>query len=154
MNGYMLDTTVFNHILEGHFGRANLPPGNYFATPVQWKQIVNTPDPQKRAQRVGMFTEIDPKLLPPSTPAWYSGPASIGGLYEPLQARLKELDKKSGKRPRGDGRRADVLIAETAILRHLVLITGDGNLVTVVKENGGQAYLTPHPRRKTKLTTT
>ena len=56
---------------------------------------------------------------------------------------LQQLDSLSGKKSRDPLNQVhDILIAETAIKKHAVLVSGDKNLRQVVSDFGGRA-MTP-----------
>ena len=134
----MLDTTVFDDIVRGDIDPAVVPLGcKLLASYGQWQQLNRTHDSKRRALLVGLFTELDPTLRPSSAPVWHSGSFSAEGLYATLFERLRPLDK--GRRKSNHQTRADVFIAQTAMLHHLVLVTDDPDLALMVQDTGGSA---------------
>lgn len=138
MKGFMLDTTVFNHVLDGQIDAASLAGlGRLVATHVQRDQIENTGIPERRARLLATFVAIGPDDSP--TESFVIGISRLdraklsdGNLYEEIRARLDAI-----KRHRGNPQ--DALIAETAIKNGLALVTDDCALECVTREFGGSA---------------
>ena len=138
MNGYMLDTTVFNHLLNENTEPSSVPNHlRLFVTHVQLNEIQNTRSPDRRQALLTMFTVVDSTRVPTASAVWGVsewGEAEWGtedGLFESLLVKLNEKNKSKNNNAR------DVLIAETAIRRSLVLVTDDGDLAEVVRDTGG-----------------
>jgi hypothetical protein len=142
----MLDTTEFNAVAKGQVTIFAYSGRKLFATHVQLDEIDQTRDPQSRAQLRAAFDEIAAERMPTESAVWdvskydeakYS---AVDGLFERMLARLKELDPKK----RHPNQHRDILVAETAIKKGLILVTGDRNLQTVVAEFGGHAIARPN----------
>ena len=157
----MFDTVAFNRILDGSVSLGQLKPGVViYATHIQEDELNNTAEPARRSnlQRifrefVGRETSTESLILGASKlgkaklsgegkistetsvwgiSRWGEGKwAAEGGLYASTKARLDELKKK-------ENNIQDALIAETAIVKKLCLVTDDKTLVSVTKEYGGQ----------------
>ncbi|MEO8342805.1 MAG: hypothetical protein ABI536_03200, partial [Gallionella sp.] len=86
---------------------------------------------------LAMFTVVDSTQVPTASAVWGVsewGAAEWGsqdGLFESLLIKLNEKNKSKNNNVR------DVLIAETAIQRNLVLVTDDSDLAEVVRNTGG-----------------
>ncbi len=68
--GFMLDTTVFNHIKQNRFSSAIFRGRKIFATHVQSDELGRTPDLITKAELLQIFTEIGPASLPTDTAVW------------------------------------------------------------------------------------
>lgn len=120
MNGYMLDTTVFNHLVEGNVDPKSLPFNRpLYVTHVQLNEIQNTRDPAKLHILLAMFTAIESAQIPTASAVWdvsEYGEAEWGtadGFFELLLANLNGKNKSNPNNAR------DILIAETAIRHNL-----------------------------------
>jgi hypothetical protein len=137
MNGYMLDTTVFNFLVNKETELSCVPIGQQlFVTHVQLNEIQNTRDLDRLDALLGMFTAIDSTPVPTASAIYgvsefgESEYSSEGGLFESLLGKLNDKNKFKNNNVR------DILIAETAIRRNLVLVTDDDHLTEVVRESG------------------
>jgi hypothetical protein len=125
--GYMLDTTVFNHVKEKRFPSAAFLGRKICATHVQLDELGRTPDLTTKADLLQIFTDIAPASLATDTPVWDDSKwdetkwPSDDGLYEALLRRIRVLDKKN--KPLNQSR--DARIAETAIRAGPTLVTDD-----------------------------
>lgn len=141
---YMLDTNVFNAVLDGKVLPDSLVSGRLLVTGVQAAELRATGRPERRAALLAVYEEIGPTSLPASSFAldiegtgfdqayWNDG----SGNFESMLARLRQLDPEN-KRAANQVR--DILIAETAIKNGATLVSGDSNLRQVVSEFGGNA---------------
>ena len=142
MIGYILDTNIFNHIVEGKVDVSTLfhgPP--LYATHIQLDEIKETTDKEKQSQLKKLFSELPQDSLPTASfvlDVSRLGQArlSSGELYEKLRGRLEKL----GRRKRSNIK--DALIAETAIKAGLVLVTHDRHLFKAATEFGCAACAT------------
>jgi len=140
MSGYMLDTTVFNHLVEGCIALQRVPSDQLiYVTHVQLNEIQRTPDAVKLQSLLAVFTAIDSAQIPTSSAIWNIseyGNAEYGtpdGLFQSLLANLNGRNKSKKNNAK------DILIAETAIRHNLILVTDDHDLSDVVCEAGGNA---------------
>lgn len=144
MMAYMLDTNAFDRVADGGIPADALAGRKLFVTHVQRDELCAITHEAKRARLLALFDEIGAELVP--TSSTIIGDSRIGltligaddGVYLEILARLKELDKPTKKR-RGYNQSRDVRIAETALRRGYTLVTGDGNLATVMRKSGGRA---------------
>jgi hypothetical protein len=136
--GFMLDTTVFNHVKR--FPNAVFRGRKVFATHVQHDELGRAPDPIKKTHLLKTFTEIGPASLPTQTAVWGDtkwGKArwsSKDGLYNKLLHRICVMDDKTIPMKQS----SDARIAEAAIKAGLTLVTDDGNLSQATSEHGGK----------------
>lgn len=163
--GFMLDTNVFNRLLDGKFELSELPEGaEIYATHVQRDELAATPDSfrERREKLLAIFSGILCERVPTeSTVLGVSvlGESKIGGksistksaVYdvsnwdetgfseesETLYDQiLQELEKLESKPDRKESHIRDALIAETAAGNGITLVTADRNLTKVLKRLG------------------
>ena len=144
---YMLDTNVFNDALDGKISAAAFAGRRLFVIGVQADELRATKNPPERATALlSKFEEVKPTVLPASSFAFGIEGAGFGqaewndgsGMFENMRNRLGQLDKDRKKKPRDPlNQDRDILIAETAIKNHAVLVSRDENLRQVVLEFGG-----------------
>jgi predicted nucleic acid-binding protein len=151
---YILDTNIFNKILDGNID-VNFD-GEFFVTHVQEDEIYATPNHDRKNQLLKIFKKIIQKDIPTESAVWdiskwdsckwggesnskiptesfVLGHSRIGmaklsndNLYSEIR---DSLDKKK-KKPNNV---QDALIAETAIKNNLILVTDDKTLREVAK---------------------
>jgi hypothetical protein len=145
VTSYMLDTNAFDRTADGNIPADAFRGRRLFVTHLQLDEIRAIPAEKRRASLLGRFNEIGAEMVPTSTGIFgdsYFGQAewsSEDGVYEAMLARLQELDKAAGKRPRGFNQSRDVRIAETALRHGYTLVTDDSSLGIVMRERGGRA---------------
>jgi predicted nucleic acid-binding protein len=140
---YMLDTTVFNAVLEGKVSLASFAGSQLLVIGVQADELRSTPDSKRRTELLAVFEQIRPLTVPASSFAFDIEGAGFGqaywndgsGKFQEMLARLRELDGKKDIR----NQLRDILIAETAMKNGATLVTDDTNLRKVVLESGGRA---------------
>ena len=142
---YMLDTNVFNAVLDGKL----LPtfPGRVLVTAVQLGELNATRIPERKAALLDTFEEVNPKSLKASSFAFDIEGAGFDqaywndgtGRFEKMLERLRQLDKEKNKKDDPANQTRDILIAETALKNDAVLVSNDSNLRQVIVEFGGRA---------------
>jgi predicted nucleic acid-binding protein len=144
---YMLDTNVFNAVLDGKIPLASLESRRLLVIGVQAAELRATKTSERRAALLAVFEEIRPSTLPASSFAfdiegagfdqsnWNDG----SGRFDRMLARLQQLDPKKEEH----NQVRDILIAETALKNGATLVSGDSNLRQVVSEFGGRAIALP-----------
>jgi predicted nucleic acid-binding protein len=141
---YMLDTNVFNGLLDGKALPASFASQRLLVTGIQAAELRATGKPERRAALLAVYEESRPTSLLASSFAFDIEGAGFGQAYwndgsgnvEKMLARLQQLDPR--KKSRSNQVR-DILIAETAIKHRATLVSGDSNLRKVVSEFGGHA---------------
>jgi len=157
---YMLDTNVFNDVLDGTIDIAGLKGKRLIATHIQRDEINNTKDEVRRAALVSVFEFLAGEQTPTSSAV--AGISVAGGacassngvvptesavwdvsrwdgakwgaaddIFEGMRRELDALNK--AKRNNAH----DILIAETSLRNGWVLITADRDLFAVVTKCGG-----------------
>jgi hypothetical protein len=129
---YMLDTNVFNDLLDGKISFASLVGRRLLVTRIQAAELDKTSNPERRADLLATLEVINPAVILASSAAfdiegagwdqacWNDG----SGNFEKMRNRLRELDFQQKKRPRpldqeggipvDPNQVRDILIAETA----------------------------------------
>ncbi len=144
MNAYMLDTNLFNDVLDGRISSASFAGARLLAIGVQVAELRATKNAERRARLIEVFETISPNVVPAASFAfdiegagwdqacWNDG----SGRFEKMLDRLQSMDAK-GKS--GPNQVRDILIAETAIKMQANLVSGDRNHRQVCVEYGGKA---------------
>lgn len=153
----MLDTHLFDRVLDGEVLRASLVGRKIFVTGVQTAELRAMPDTkqQRRAELLQVVEEVSPELRLASSLCFDIDGAGFGqaewndctGRFDAMLARLKDIDHKPPRQHLNQIR--DIIIAETAIKLGATLVSDDAKLREVVEEFGGKAvsssYLEPLP---------
>lgn len=155
----MLDTNVFNHVLDGRIDPGRLRGRRLVATHVQRDEILATGNEVRRAALMELFAEFVPVREPTSSAvagvsvAGEACPTSSGvvptesfvfdvscwdeakwgrddGVFA---AMCQDLDERNGAK--GNNMK-DVLIAETALRNGWILVTNDKHLTEVAVRFG------------------
>lgn len=152
---YILDTNVFNHVLDETIDVAKLTGRRLLATHVQRDELLNTKDQIRRDALLSVFKVLTTGQAPASSAVAGGAAASDSGLvptesavwgvsrwdeakwganddvFTGMRGELDTLNKRKGNNPQ------DILIAETALRNNWVLITSDADLFAVVTKYGG-----------------
>ena len=145
INGFMFDTNIFNKILNDEIDLSKLPRKfNYYVTYIQQDELNATKDRQRKKGLLKIFKKLKKEDLPTESlvldvSRLDYAKLSDGKLYNKLLLKLKELDKKNGKKKTWKNQVGDVLVAETCIKNDLILVSEDKILRKVVQIFGGKA---------------
>jgi predicted nucleic acid-binding protein len=145
---YMLDTNVFNAVIDGNISLEVFAGRRLLVIGVQMAELAATKCAARREALLAIAEKIKPTTLLASSFAldiegagldqafWNDGT----GTFERMLDRLRQLDTKK-KQKSGDGlnQDRDILIAETAIKNHAIMVSNDDNLRKVVSEFSGKA---------------
>ena len=156
----MLDTNVFNHVLDGQLDIASLKGIRLIATHIQRDEIANTKDAVRREALLSMFEFLVGDDAPTSSAV--AGVSVAGGAcassngVAPTESAVWDLsrwgqakwgandDIFAGMRrdldalnKRKKNNVQDILIAETSLRNGWVLITADADLFAIVTKHGG-----------------
>ena len=129
MKRFMLDTSIYNHIIDQNIQLEDLQEGEYFTTYVQHDEIGNTSREDRKADLIQIKNQINATTIPVET--FILGVHSHldfvklgdGELFEKIKTALDAIEKKDHK--------ADALIAEAACKNGMILVTDDGPLQKV-----------------------
>jgi predicted nucleic acid-binding protein len=144
---YMLDTNVFNDILDGRARVEDiLPPGaRWVVTHVQRDELEATKDEARRQKLLAVLSEVAPEKQQTASLVWDVsrwGEACWPAVPGRFERMLAALDAENGG---GRGNARDILIAETAIHLGCVLVSADETLRSVFESFGGQAVSVRRP---------
>ena len=136
----MLDTNVFNDILDGRMQLVDLQTFDLWATHIQADEIGRTKDSLRREELSRIFKELRPDTK--ATGSFVLGVSRLGEAclgdgetYHKILMGLRAMQKDpEGK---NESNIMDALIAETSIQQHMTLITADSHLARVVISLGG-----------------
>ena len=136
MNGYLVDTNIFNCILDGSIDSNQLVNKSCYATHIQLDEIRATTDTERRSRLENVFKQVIKEQIPTESVVigvsrFNQAKLSDGTKYNQLLQRLNELNKRKSNNVQ------DALIAETAITNNLILVTLDRVLSQVTTELGG-----------------
>lgn len=137
MNKFVLDTCIFNWILDGRIGINDLPSGGmFYATPVQRAELCATADAARREFLLSTLEAITPSLLYAESfmfgvegAGFGQAKWSDGKTYPALKALLDAKGPKASNTQ-------DALIAEVAFKSRMSLITADKILKEVAESFG------------------
>jgi hypothetical protein len=160
VNGFILDTNVFNRAVDGGIRLPDLPSDlQYFATHVQLDELTATKDEIRRNALLEQFVAVGPMPLPTESfvydvSRWDLAKWGDGILFPQIKALLDARNHAKSSNTQ------DALVAETAIKNSLTLVSEDSDLLQVVSQIGGSAIRVsqidpsrPHsevPRSKTR----
>lgn len=140
MSGYLLDTVVFNRLVDEGVSPDSLRgKGLMYVTHIQANELQATRNPARAAQLLAMFRAVEREQVPTAAAVWDVSEwneAEFGdanGLYGLM---LESLNRRNGGKANNV---QDVRIAVTAHKRGLVLVTEDYHLAMTLREYGGQA---------------
>ena len=139
VNGYILDTNVFNWAADGRIQLPDLPSElHYFATHVQLDELSATKDETGRTALLHQFFAVGPMPLPTGSfvydvSRWDLAKWGDGILFPRIKALLDARNHAKSSNIQ------DALIAETAIKNSLTLVSEDADLLKVVSQLGGSA---------------
>ncbi len=133
---YILDTCIFNWLLNGSISHADLPQDAHFViTHLQIDEINKTSDEDLRARLQLILTKLTHEVIPTETlvfdiSRFNNAKMGNGSLYTTLVFELNKLSNRHENNIR------DALIAEAAILNGYGLLTADRNLAKIARKNG------------------
>ncbi len=137
---YVLDTVIFNRVLDGKFSLSSLPEGSAFvATRIQLEELKKTPDLARRCDLLRTFHEIAPELIPASFSFDIKGAGFDEGKWSESDDSIK-LRSDLGKIKPKPNNWEDALIAEVALEQKYWLVTADKNLANVARKHGVSVY--------------
>ena len=160
MPRYMLDTNVFNHVLDGKVDASQLVGKDLVTTHVQHDELQKTKDETRRRSLLAVFQELTPdqavtasavadvsvadgasasgsQIVPTESMVWdvsnwdQAKWGADDGIFEAMRSELDALNKRKKNNAH------DILIAETAVKNGWNLVTSDSDLVAVVTKYGG-----------------
>lgn len=161
MRGYMFDTNVFNHLLDGMAELSTfVERAKFYATHVQIDELKRTSNEDRKVALLRVFEEVisvkvstesfvlgtsrlgeaklgSEQVIPTESAVWGTSKwdrckwTSPDNLYDSMKSKLDQLNKNKSNNVQ------DALIAETAIKNRFTLVTHDSDLFKVTTEFGG-----------------
>lgn len=128
---YLLDTCIFNWLLDGKCTISELPTGEYLVTHIQSDEIANTKDKARRNDLMRVLKEIPNEQIPTSVfvlGVSRLGQAELGDgvTYTKILDELNRLKRKSSNC-------CDSIIGATAHTKKIGLVTADSDFHKVMK---------------------
>ena len=141
---YLLDTNIFNQLLDGRISVTNLPSdGKLTATSIQLQEIKNTKCDFRRDELLQIFDEISAETVSVQSSIWGVTPwgeGRFGGQSNLYNLLLAELDAMNNAKANNY---ADALTAEVVLVKNQTLITADQDLANLVETRGGKLIRFP-----------
>ncbi len=133
---YMIDTCIFNFLLDGNYTINDLPTGKYYITHIQRDELDVTADKIRRNDLKNQLNVTNSTKVVTSVALCGLAPSgeSSCGDAKIFNSILVELDKRKKKR----NNYKDAVIGATAIENNFMLITGDSDFAEVMKDLCGQ----------------
>ena len=133
---YMIDTCIFNYLIDGFCTVNDLPSGKYYITHIQRDELAEAPDPIRRQVLEEQLNVVQAKKILTNiivSGLSRSGEASCGDchFYNIILSKLDKLKKKNNNYK-------DAMIGDTAIQNNFHLITGDLNFSKVMETIWGK----------------
>ncbi len=143
----MLDTSLFNRVVDGAYAIDRLPrDAPFFITHIQRDELNATSNISRKMLLLETLGMLHPESLP--TESGVVGVSRVGEFkaseavtYEAIKAAMLKAQ------PQKDHTN-DSLIAETAILNGYTLVTSDGNLGNIVESFGAKVLRVPNRANK------
>lgn len=132
---YLLDTCVFNWIVNGTHVLSDLPAGEYLVTHIQRDEIGKVSNEERRSALLNAFELCEAEQVP--TGVFVVGVSRIGqatlggrGTYHRIFTELSALDSSKRKH---QSHMADAIIGVTAYVKGAGLVTADSDFFQVMK---------------------
>jgi predicted nucleic acid-binding protein len=145
MTGYMLDTNIFNAVLDQAVDLSAVKEAIFYCTHVQSDEIQQTRNELRRQELEQTFKAVEAKKVVTASAVWgvskFDASSWDAGddLVEKLTQELEGLDRSSRKKPSTINQSRDALITHTCISNGFILVTNDKNLRSVTENNGGKS---------------
>ena len=151
---YMLDTTIFNWLIDNYLSIDNLPcDGGFFATRFQWEELSNTANLKSKEKLQGKYIQLIHDATEPRETTvpfmwdtlgshWGNGVWLTDEQQSLFNKLLSELTGRKINEQRKNNCRKDICIAMASHLNHCILLTTDRQLALCLKNNNiGHEYL-------------
>ena len=134
MKGFMFDTNIFNHLLDGGVDPDTFPNVLIYCTFEQYEELQKTTDIDRREKLLSFFQLCDPSETTIST--FVLGNARLGKTELGEGILYKKIFEKLDSKKKKTNNYIDALIAESSYLNSLTLVTEDKNLMATCLEMG------------------
>jgi predicted nucleic acid-binding protein len=144
VTGYILDTKVFNALLDGELELSLFAEKRICVVHPQQDELANTPDPVRREALLAVARKLGAEPIATSSAVWGVSKfdqakwTKSDGLFDRIRSEIEEVDASAGKQLRPQNQSRDALLGETAIREGLTLVTNDKGLTAVVRAHGGK----------------
>ena len=136
---YVLDTNVFNRVLDGSFKLSTLTDAcSFVATTIQVRELEAAPEP-RRAALLATFAEVAPDLAPAAFSFDIPGAGFDEGEWGSDDRVTKLRGALEALKPKFNNWQ-DALIAGVALKNGYGLATADGTLARVAANFGIKVY--------------
>ncbi len=137
MNKYMIDTSVFNHLVKRDVDIKSLIHGEFYFTYLQLDELNRTPDLELKNRLLTFFKVLNPKEVPLET--FVIGIAKLNSAKLGDGKLQNKILQSMNKTKKHRNNQIDALIAETAFVNKMTLITDDNNLYVACLKNNIKA---------------
>lgn len=133
---YMIDTCIFNFLIDGNYTINDLPTGKYYITHIQRDELDATTDKVRRNDLKNQLNVTNSTKVVTSVALCGLAPSgeSSCGDTKFFSIILTELDNRKKKR----NNYKDAVIGATAIKNNFLLITGDSDFAEVMENLCGE----------------
>ena len=144
MVGFILDTNVFNAVVDETIDLSVFVGRTIYAVHVQLDELSSTPDSERRDALLEAFQRIGAEDVATTSMVWGISrwdKASWGGgeIFHKLHDAICVADARAKKKVSPHNQLRDALLGETAIQKRLCLVTADRGLREAVVSLGGKA---------------
>ena len=136
MKKYVIDTSLINKLVDGNIGADELPnDGSFVASHIQFDELSQTRNVEKRVKLQEKFAEIIDEVLPTESFVLDTSRLGEGRLGDGVsyQAIKRDLDSRNKAKSNNS---EDALIAEVAMRNGYTLLTADFDLYQVAYTHG------------------
>jgi predicted nucleic acid-binding protein len=118
---YLLDSNVFDYLLDNQINISGLKKAKFYSTNIQWSELNNTPDVERKNQLLEIYQVVNPKKI-----LLKSGIMLDAVRWDDEQPWIDEISHTATKL-KGNTKASwrDALIGEIANKSDLTLVTAD-----------------------------
>lgn len=131
---YLLDTNVFNHLIDGAIPENTLYGKRLAATSIQLEELKATPDQDRKEALIRKFAEIvEVKAIPPFAfdvkgAGWDESDWTDAPEFQQIRGKIEEYDRRRGRTGGTRNANPDALIAVAAHKHKFILVTNDAGI--------------------------
>ena len=143
---YMLDTNIFNRLLDGRVDISKLPDKySFLATAIQLHELKATANSTRRAQLLEIFNQVAPEVVLTESFAFDVPGSGFGEAKwnSDNGQRVTSLKNALDSWKLESNNLQDALIAEVALVNGFGLITADEGLAKIAQQHGIDVQYVP-----------
>lgn len=143
---YMLDTNIFNRLLDGRVDISKLPDKySFLATAIQLHELKATANSTRRAQLLEIFNQVAPEVVRTESFAFDVPGSGFGEAKwnSDNGQRVTSLKNALDSWKLKSNNLQDALIAEVALVNGFGLITADEGLSEIAQQHGIDVQYVP-----------